>query len=145
MPRARDLLERFKPAGTPGAAAHRGVPVDRVAEFAAELEPVLAKLSETADEADQIRAQGRLEAERRRAAAVELAQATLASAASLAAADRAQEATRLSRASTTETAETLGAAERAVGELRQRAAARLPALVDEVVAAVGSGLGLTSR
>lgn len=145
MPSARDLLQRFKPVGTPGPAARRGVPADRVTELAAELEPVLAMLSETAAEADRIRAEGAREAERRRTTAKELARVNLASTASLAAADRAEAATRLSRAATAETAETLRAAEQAVGELRQRAAARLPALVDEVVAAVRSGLELTPR
>ena len=45
MTRTRELLERFRPAGTPGAAGGRGVPVDRVAERSAELEPVLELLS----------------------------------------------------------------------------------------------------
>jgi cell division septum initiation protein DivIVA len=41
-----DFLNRFRPAGTPGAAARAGVPVDRAAEAAAELEPILALLAE---------------------------------------------------------------------------------------------------
>ena len=32
MPSARDLLQRFRPIGTPGAAAPAGVPADRGAE-----------------------------------------------------------------------------------------------------------------
>ena len=32
MPRSRDTLQRFRPAGTPGAASAAGIPVDRVAE-----------------------------------------------------------------------------------------------------------------
>ncbi|KAE8765526.1 hypothetical protein, partial [Georgenia thermotolerans] len=66
MPRARDILQRFRPAGTPGAAAPAGVPADRVTEMAAELEPVLARLAEAQAEADQVRAAARQEAERRR-------------------------------------------------------------------------------
>jgi hypothetical protein len=40
-----DFLRRFRPAGTPEAAARAGVPVDRAAEAAGELEPVLALLA----------------------------------------------------------------------------------------------------
>ena len=32
MPQWRDFLERFRPAGTPGAAARPGVPADRSAD-----------------------------------------------------------------------------------------------------------------
>ena len=32
MPRVRDVLHRFSPAGAPGAASTAGVPVDRVAD-----------------------------------------------------------------------------------------------------------------
>ena len=42
MASARDLLERFRPAGTPGAAAPAGVPYDRGAALEDELRPVLA-------------------------------------------------------------------------------------------------------
>jgi V/A-type H+/Na+-transporting ATPase subunit D len=47
MASARDLLERFRPAGTPGAAAPAGVPYDRGAALEDELRPVLALLSPT--------------------------------------------------------------------------------------------------
>ena len=45
MPRIRDLLYRFRPAGAPGVAGPAGVPVDRVSDLAAELAPVLASLA----------------------------------------------------------------------------------------------------
>jgi hypothetical protein len=44
LPQARDFLDRFRPAGAPGAASRAGVPADRAAELATELEPVLALL-----------------------------------------------------------------------------------------------------
>lgn len=47
MPRVRDVLQRFRPSGAPGAATAAGVPVDRTGELAAELEPVFALLAET--------------------------------------------------------------------------------------------------
>ncbi|GAA1217801.1 hypothetical protein [Streptomyces aureus] len=51
----RDFLERFRPAGTPGASA-TGVPADRTAERAAELEPAFAQLTDVQQEAARIRA-----------------------------------------------------------------------------------------
>ena len=53
---ARDFLARFRPVGTPGAAASAGVPADRVGEAGAELEPLFAMLADTEAEADRIRA-----------------------------------------------------------------------------------------
>ena len=50
MPRVRDVLYRFRPAGAPGAASSAGVPVDRSADLAAELEPVFALLADTEQE-----------------------------------------------------------------------------------------------
>ena len=46
MPDLRDFLSRFRPAGTPGAAARPGVPVDRVAEREAELQAQRAEIKE---------------------------------------------------------------------------------------------------
>ena len=55
MPQWRDFLERFRPAGTPGAAAQGGVPADRIADTAAELEPVFMMLDDVHAEAARIR------------------------------------------------------------------------------------------
>jgi hypothetical protein len=55
MPTGRGFLERLRPVGTPGAAARRGVPADRVAEFGAELEPLFELLAEVDAEAARIR------------------------------------------------------------------------------------------
>ncbi|GAA1331576.1 hypothetical protein GCM10009647_071660 [Streptomyces sanglieri] len=68
----RDFLERFRPAGTPGASA-AGVPVDRTAERASELEPTLAQLMDVQREAARIRAS----ADEKTAALVEAALAVI--------------------------------------------------------------------
>ncbi len=47
MPQLGDFLNRFRPAGAPGAASRAGVPADRAAELSAELDPVLALLAAT--------------------------------------------------------------------------------------------------
>ncbi|MGH8867626.1 MAG: hypothetical protein ACRDYU_06490, partial [Actinomycetes bacterium] len=78
MPRSGDFLERFRPAGAPGAAAAAGVPADRVAELSAELEPVLARLAGTQREAERIRAAARRDAEQRRDHATASARALVA-------------------------------------------------------------------
>jgi hypothetical protein len=47
MPRVGDLLDRFRPAGTPGPAAAAGVPADRRAAAAEEeLAPVFTALAD---------------------------------------------------------------------------------------------------
>ena len=64
MPRARDLLYRFRPAGAPGVAGPTGVPVDRSADANAELEHVLRSLAETERACDALLAQAQQDAER---------------------------------------------------------------------------------
>jgi hypothetical protein len=54
MPRVRDVLHRFRPSGSPGAATAAGVPADRAGELAAELEPVFALLADTERECANI-------------------------------------------------------------------------------------------
>jgi vacuolar-type H+-ATPase subunit H len=61
---ARDFLGRFRPAGAPGSAARAGVPADRAAELAAEVEPLLTLLDGTNAECERITADARLEADR---------------------------------------------------------------------------------
>ncbi|WP_228000277.1 hypothetical protein [Nocardia australiensis] len=52
----RDFLERFRPTGTPGAAALRGVPADRAGDAESELGLLLALLDDARTQAEQIRA-----------------------------------------------------------------------------------------
>ena len=64
MTQPRDFLDRFRPAGAPGSAARAGVPADRAAELAAEVEPVLALLDGTHAECERITEDARREADR---------------------------------------------------------------------------------
>jgi hypothetical protein len=66
MPSTRDLLQRFRPAATPGAASATGVPVDRHDERGAELAGVFAALAATVEQSERIRRQALAEADRRR-------------------------------------------------------------------------------
>jgi len=54
MPRVRDLLYRFRPSGAPGGASATGVPIDRAATVAAELEPLFGQLAEVERRCDGI-------------------------------------------------------------------------------------------
>ncbi|HTX96935.1 MAG TPA: hypothetical protein VME67_20045 [Mycobacterium sp.] len=55
VPQWRNVLDRFRPAGTPGAAGRPGIPADRSADAAAELTEVLALLDEAQEEAARTR------------------------------------------------------------------------------------------
>jgi hypothetical protein len=63
----RDFLGRFRPAGTPGAAAPRGVPTDRMADRATELSPLFALIDDIHADAERIRDQAIAQAEELRA------------------------------------------------------------------------------
>ena len=133
MPRSRDFLERFRPSGTPGAAAAAGVPADRVAERSAELGPVLAALDDTQDEARRIVAAARSEADRRRSEGAQRARAVLATARSQAEAERAEAASLVRRQAEAEAAAVERAAARDAEALRARAEARLPQYVERAL------------
>lgn len=80
MPSARDLLQRFRPAGAPGPATATGVPADRVEERASELDPLFRLLEDAVAEAARIRSEADAEAERRREQARDQAVARVAAA-----------------------------------------------------------------
>lgn len=113
MPRGRDFLERFRPAGTPGALAARGVPADRVAELAAELAPVFALLEPVQQQSAAIRARAQAEADQRRTAA---------------------------RAADAQAERALAAAGREAQGVSDRVAGRLPQLAADVRAAMEARL-----
>ena len=144
MPRSRDFLARFRPAGTPGAAAATGVPADRVAERSAELEPVLARLADTEAEVARLRSDAYAEADRRRAEGADRARAEVAAAKHRADAERGEAAGRVRRDAQGESAEIAQAARREADDLRRRAAARTPSRVPRVVATVRTDLGFDS-
>jgi vacuolar-type H+-ATPase subunit H len=135
---ARDFLDRFRPAGAPGSAARAGVPADRAAELAAEVEPVLALLDDTHAECERI-----VEAARQEAARI-TAQARAE------AARIGQEADRNARAARDETAaevlaqakaeveETAAEAGQQALQIRRLARRRLPELVAAAAAAAAS-------
>ena len=54
MPQWRNVLDRFRPAGTPGAAGRPGIPADH-SDAAAELAEVLALLDDAQEEAARTR------------------------------------------------------------------------------------------
>ncbi|QBJ96278.1 hypothetical protein ERC79_10095 [Rhodococcus sp. ABRD24] len=140
MPRSRDLLQRFRPVGTPGAAAVTGVPADRVAELSAELEPILALLAETTDEAQRIRDDAERDAAQRRRAAEEWARDRVESARRRVESERAAAAARVTERAGGESAATLAAAEQEADAVRNRGRARVPGFVDRIVASVRADL-----
>jgi hypothetical protein len=140
MLRSRDILQRFRPAGTPGAASSSGVPADRVAEASAELEPVLALLAAVQDEASRVRSDAAREAGRRRQDAAERASAVVLAAHRQAVAERAEAALRVSREAEAEVAAGLAEAQRAASALREHAAGRMPSYRERVLTATRARL-----
>lgn len=133
MPRSRDILQRFRPSGTPGAASSGGVPADRVTELSVELGPVIDQLADAQAEAERIRADAVLEAEKRRQAALRRASDLVAAARREMAAERADAATQVSRRVEEEDTELLAAAASEAAAVRRRADERMPAYVDRVL------------
>ncbi|MFB9186808.1 hypothetical protein ACFFX1_52535 [Dactylosporangium sucinum] len=131
-----DLLQRFRPAGPPGAARPAAVPADPAAEAAAELLPVFAALRETTAEAAAIRATAETGADTRRRRAVIAARRVVAGARRAAPAARAQ-AFAEARAGDSRAGDALMAAARHdADEVRRRATERLDRAVSDVVAGV---------
>ena len=140
MASARDLLERFRPAGTPGAAAPAGVPYDRGAALEDELRPVLALLSPTEERcAAQLR-EAAAQAEQIRADAAAQGAALLAQARLRAEEARAEAAEGLQRRSDAEADAEMERAAHTAGEVRARARHRLPDLTARVLAATRAAM-----
>jgi hypothetical protein len=114
--------------GTPGAAAARGVPADRVAELAAELAPVFDLLEPTQKQSVAFRAQADGGADRRRAEANAGAEAKVGPARRRAESERAATAAGLARAGDVEAAQILAGTRRDADAVREAAARRLPDL-----------------
>ncbi|MEV6294935.1 hypothetical protein AB0M41_31910 [Streptomyces sp. NPDC051896] len=129
----RDFLERFRPAGTPGASA-TGVPADRMAERAAELEPALARLTDVQQQVARIRAAAEETAEALRRNAEQEAEHLLANAWEQAPEVRRQAAEPLLREARQEADALRAAADRTASAIRERARERMPHLVDLAVA-----------
>lgn len=138
MARTRDFLQRFRPAGAPGAAAAVAVPADRRAELVAELEPVFARLSAVEDERRRLLAEASAAAERLRAAGRAQAAELVADAGARAAAERSAAAERARSAAAAADAELIVRARAEAERVRRRAAARLPELVADALESVRS-------
>ncbi|MEU5591820.1 hypothetical protein [Streptomyces sp. NPDC020298] len=139
----RDFLERFRPAGTPGASA-TGVPADRTAERAAELEPALAQLSDVQMEAARIRAAADETAVALQGDAEREAARLVAAAREQAPEMRRQAAEPVLQEARRETDTLRAAGDRAASAIRERAGERMPVLVDLAVAdalRLADGLG----
>ncbi|HUY45429.1 MAG TPA: hypothetical protein VMV92_06845 [Streptosporangiaceae bacterium] len=142
MPQLRDFLDRFRPAGAPGAAARAAVPVDRSSELEAELAPVLALLDGVDAECARIVAQARREAERITGAAREEAAAQLGDADRRARAAREQTVQEVMAAARAETVGAVASARREALRSRELAGQRIPALVSraaDLVRGLGTG------
>jgi hypothetical protein len=136
----RDLLERFRPAGAPGAAAPAGIPADRNRQLQDELGQVLALLSDTEAECDAIRRAASERADRVRRDAATRAAATSAAAREQADAARAEAAARQRRRNEARAAEELRDAQHRARDVMARVSQRRPALVARVVDGLRSDL-----
>ena len=140
MPRLRDVLYRFRPAGTPGRASAVGVPADHGVGLAAELEPVFAQLAGVERACEQLLASARADAAAVRADAAAAAEQTLARARDRLQAERVSAAGKARERRDEESTDSMRAATREVARLRLRADDVLPQQLERVVASVQSFL-----
>lgn len=136
MPQIRDLLERFRPAGAPGAAARAGVPADRSHELADELAPVLTLLDRTDAECGRIIAGAHHQAQRITTAARVQATAIAEDADKRAGAARDEAVRHALVAARADTARTVAEAERQAVATGELAARRVPVLADYAVSLI---------
>jgi vacuolar-type H+-ATPase subunit H len=141
MPRVRDFLDRFRPAGAPGAATAAGVPVERGLDLETELAPVFAALAAAQEECAVARRQAQREATDLSQEAATRAAAIVAGAHATAPAARAEEMARARQAADAETARLMADAEREAGAIRASARQRQPELLDRVMTVVRTELG----
>jgi hypothetical protein len=142
MPASRGFLERFRPSGTPGAAAGAGVPADRVAEREVELAALFEQLLETEALAAQIRAEGTARAEEQRSVSQTAGRQLVAAARHDAELVRREASSRVAAQSDHETTTTLAEAEEEAARIRRHAAGVRPDYARRVVQAVLADLGL---
>jgi vacuolar-type H+-ATPase subunit H len=131
MPGVRDLLDRFRPAGAPGAASATGVPADRRADLDAELEPVFAALAPVEAECDRAVHDAERDAARTAAWARSRAAALVAAAEEAVSAERAGAAARAAAHGRDEADRVAEAGRRDAERVRRRAHRLLPGVVAE--------------
>jgi hypothetical protein len=132
VPSVREFLERLRPSGTPGAPSAAGVPVDRVAEVAAELRPLFDALDSVQADAERIRQEATDEAKRIREDGTERARALLADATQRAGAERAAAAAAVEAKREVVVQAILESAQARAREITANATARMPAFESEV-------------
>ena len=145
MSRVRDVLQRFRPSGAPGAETAAGVPVDRAGERAAELEPVFALLVDTERACADILDRARHEEAEIRARDAERARGIVAAGRARVEAERAAAAARARGRGEVLASGVAGAARRGPAGGRGTADDALDHHVDLVVDAVRSLLGHGTR
>jgi flagellar biosynthesis/type III secretory pathway protein FliH len=138
MPQWRDFLERFRPAGSPGAAAQGGVPADRIGDSAAELAPVFMMLDDVRSQATRVRRCAIEQAEIIRRDAGRRAAEIATAAESQAQMARAAEFERARKLTAAEGTRSATERTRELDELRARVEARMPDYIDRVLAAVAT-------
>jgi vacuolar-type H+-ATPase subunit H len=136
MPPLRDFLTRFRPAGSPGAAARAGVPVDRSGELESEVAPVLALLAGTEAQRERLVTEARREAEQIVATARSAAGAIAADAAQRAETVREQAAQQVLTAAREQAVRTVEEARQQAAQTRELARQRMPALVSRTVGTI---------
>ena len=134
MPQWRNVLDRFRPAGTPGAAGRPGIPVDRSADATAELTAVLALLDDAQEEAARTRQVAIDRAQEIRRAAHRQAAELVVKARDDAERVRAQSEADSLREAAADEDDMRRQTEAEIAELRQRADERLAHDVDSVAA-----------
>ena len=135
MPQWRDFLERFRPAGAPGAAAQGGVPADRTADTASELAPILPMLDDIQAEVARIVSRAAEQADEIRKDAGRQAAEIVARAHTEGETARADAAVQSGALTAAENAGGKADRDRALEELRARTETRTPEYNDRVVAA----------
>ena len=135
MPQWRDFLERFRPAGTPGAAAQGGVPADRTADTASELEPVFLMLDDVQAEAARNLRRAAEQADEIRKDAGRQAAQIVAEAQAQAETARAEAAVQSLALTAAENIRMEAERDRELEVLRARAETRMPDYNDRVVGA----------
>jgi vacuolar-type H+-ATPase subunit H len=133
VPQLHDFLDRFRPAGAPGAAGRAAVPADHSRELETELLPVLALLDGTDTQCAGILAQAREDAEGIVAAARAEAAALLRDASQRAAAARADAVQHAVAAARAEAADAMASAHQQARQVAELAGQRVPTLASRAV------------
>lgn len=146
MAQVRGFLDRFRPAGAPGAAARAGVPADRARERQEELGPVLALLDDVHSECGRIIEEARQEAEGIAAAAQAEVAAVAGQADHRARAAHDEAAEELLEQARRQARRDAATADRQAARVRRLARRRLPGLAAKAVglARAGPGPGLAA-